>query len=156
WTHPPFELPAGAYHEWDARDAGNKAEAAWNEKLEAYAQAFPDLAAEFTRRMKGELPRNFHQTAIDTGVTAHTKGETVASRKASQLALEAYTAALPEMLGGSADLTGSTLTNTKCTPSLRFDDHGAVVRSQGNEQCPDEMHGRHINYGVREFGMAAI
>ncbi len=106
--------------------------------------------------MKGELPKNFHQTAFDTVVAAHTKGETVASRKASQLALEAFTAALPELLGGSADLTGSNLTNTKSTPSLRFDAEGAVVRSEGNEQFPDGLPGRHINYGVREFGMAAI
>ena len=117
---------------------------------------FPDLAAEFTRRMKGELPKNFHQTAFDTVVAAHTKAETVATRKASQLALEAFTAALPELLGGSADLTGSNLTNTKSTPALRFDSHGDVVRSEGNEQIPDGLLGRHINYGVREFGMAAI
>ncbi|MGJ7509409.1 transketolase [Variovorax sp. GT1P44] len=156
WTHPPFELPAAVYEEWDAKAAGAKAEAAWNDKFAAYAQAFPDLANEFTRRMKGELPKNFHQTAFDTVVAAHTKGETVASRKASQLALEAFTSALPELLGGSADLTGSNLTNTKSTPSLRFDSHGNVVRSEGNEQFPDGLPGRHINYGVREFGMAAI
>ncbi|MDM0052730.1 transketolase [Variovorax sp. J22R115] len=156
WTHPPFELPPAVYEEWDAKAAGAKAEAAWNDKFAAYTQAFPDLAAEFTRRMKGELPKNFHQTAFDTVVAAHTKGETVASRKASQLALESFTAALPELLGGSADLTGSNLTNTKSTPSLRFDSHGAVVRSEGNEQFPDGLPGRHINYGVREFGMAAI
>lgn len=156
WTHSPFELPPAAYEEWDAKAAGAKNEAAWNDKFAAYSDAFPDLAAEFTRRMKGELPKNFHQTAFDTVVAAHTKGETVASRKASQLALEAFTAALPEMLGGSADLTGSNLTNTKSTPSLRFDDDGAVVRSEGNEQFPDGLLGRHINYGVREFGMAAI
>ncbi|MDL9999163.1 transketolase [Variovorax sp. J22P240] len=156
WTHPPFELPPAVYEEWDAKAAGAKAEAAWNDKFAAYTQAFPDLAAEFTRRMKGELPKNFHQTAFDTVVAAHTKGETVASRKASQLALESFTAALPELLGGSADLTGSNLTNTKSTPSLRFDSHGNVVRSEGNEQFPDGLPGRHINYGVREFGMAAI
>ncbi|MEJ8812076.1 transketolase [Variovorax ureilyticus] len=156
WTHAPFELPAAVYEEWDAKAAGAKAEAAWNEKFAAYAQAYPDLADEFTRRMKGELPKNFHQTALDTIVAAHTKAETVASRKASQLALEAFTAALPELLGGSADLTGSNLTNTKSTPSLRFDDNGHVVRSEGNEQFPDGLPGRHINYGVREFGMAAI
>jgi len=156
WTHAPFELPEAVYQEWDAKAAGVKAEAAWNEKFAAYAQAFPDLAEEFTRRMKGELPKNFHQTALDTIVAAHTKAETVASRKASQLALEAFTAALPELLGGSADLTGSNLTNTKSTPSLRFDANGAVVRSEGNEQFPDGLPGRHINYGVREFGMAAI
>jgi len=156
WTHAPFELPAAVYEEWDAKAAGARNEAEWNDKFEAYSKEFPDLAAEFTRRMKGELPRNFHQTAFDTVVAAHTKAETVASRKASQLALESFTAALPELLGGSADLTGSNLTNTKSTPSLRFDSHGAVVRSEGNEQIPDGSIGRHINYGVREFGMAAI
>jgi len=156
WTHAPFELPAAVYEEWDAKAAGARNEAEWNDKFGAYSKEFPDLAAEFTRRMKGELPKNFHQTAFDTVVAAHTKSETVASRKASQLALESFTAALPELLGGSADLTGSNLTNTKSTPSLRFDSHGAVVRSEGNEQIPDGSIGRHINYGVREFGMAAI
>ncbi|RZI69530.1 MAG: transketolase, partial [Variovorax sp.] len=156
WPHAPFELPEAVYAEWDAKAAGAKTEAAWNERFAAYAKAFPDLAAEFTRRMKGELPKSFHQTAFDAVVAAHSKGETVASRKASQLALEAFTAALPEMIGGSADLTGSNLTNTKSTPNLRFDDQGAVVRSEGNEQFPDGLLGRHINYGVREFGMAAI
>lgn len=156
WPHAPFELPEAVYAEWDAKAAGAKTEAAWNERFAAYAKAFPDLAAEFTRRMKGELPKSFHQTAFDAVVAAHSKGETVASRKASQLALEAFTAALPEMLGGSADLTGSNLTNTKSTPNLRFDDKGDVVRSEGNEQFPDGLLGRHINYGVREFGMAAI
>ena len=100
--------------------------------------------------MKGELPRNFAQITVDTAVAAHAKAETVASRKASQLALEAFTAALPEMLGGSADLTGSNLTNTKSTPPLRFDLAGDVKRTE------DGKIGRHINYGVREFGMAAI
>ena len=156
WAHAPFELPEAVYAEWDAKAAGAKNEAAWNERFAAYTAAFPDLAAEFTRRMKGELPKSFHQTAFDAVVAAHTKGETVASRKASQLALEAFTAALPELLGGSADLTGSNLTNTKSTPNLRFDDQGNVVRSEGNEQFPDGLLGRHINYGVREFGMAAI
>src|ERR1700752_299832 len=112
--------------------------------FDAYAKEHPELAAEFVRRMKGELPKNFAQVAVDTAVSAHAKAETVASRKASQLALEAFTADLPEMLGGSADLTGSNLTNTKSTPALRFDEEG---RSNG---------GRHINYGVREFGMAAV
>jgi transketolase len=156
WAHEPFELPHAVYEEWDAKAAGAQREAAWNDKFAAYATQYPDLAAEFTRRMKGELPKNFHQTAFDTVVAAHTKGETVASRKASQLALEAFTAALPELLGGSADLTGSNLTNTKSTPALRFDKNGAVVRTEGNEQIPDGLPGRHINYGVREFGMAAI
>jgi len=156
WPHAPFELPAAVYEEWDAKKAGAKTEAAWNDKFAAYAKAFPDLAAEFTRRMKGELPKNFHQTAFDAVVAAHTKAETVASRKASQLALEAFTAALPELLGGSADLTGSNLTNTKSTPALRFGSQGEVLRAEGNEQNSDGLIGRHINYGVREFGMAAI
>ncbi|MDQ0081594.1 transketolase [Variovorax boronicumulans] len=157
WHYPAFEIPAEVYADWDHKEAGAKTEAAWNDKFAAYAAAFPELAAEFTRRMKGELPKDFHQVAFDTVVAAHTKAETVASRKASQLALEAFTAALPEMLGGSADLTGSNLTNTKSTPALRFDSKtGAVVRTEPTEQHPEGQIGRHINYGVREFGMAAI
>ncbi|SDX69718.1 transketolase [Variovorax sp. YR634] len=157
WHYPAFEIPAEVYADWDHKEAGAKTEAAWNDKFAAYATAFPELAAEFTRRMKGELPKDFHQVAFDTVVAAHTKAETVASRKASQLALEAFTAALPEMLGGSADLTGSNLTNTKSTPALRFDAKtGAVVRTEPTEQHPEGQIGRHINYGVREFGMAAI
>jgi transketolase len=157
WHYPAFEIPAEVYADWDHKEAGAKTEAAWNDKFAAYAAAFPELAAEFTRRMKGELPKDFHQVAFDTVVAAHTKAETVASRKASQLALEAFTAALPEMLGGSADLTGSNLTNTKSTPALRFDAKtGAVVRTEPTEQYPEGQIGRHINYGVREFGMAAI
>lgn len=150
WAHEPFVIPKDVYTAWDAKAAGKAAEKAWNAQFAAYTKAFPDLAREFTRRMKGELPKGFDQLVVDTVVAAHSKAETVASRKASQLALEAFTAALPELLGGSADLTGSNLTNTKSTPSLRFDAAGAVVK---NEQGQG---GRHINYGVREFGMAAI
>ncbi|MBI5279001.1 MAG: transketolase [Burkholderiales bacterium] len=149
WQHEPFHLPQAVYDEWDARAKGDTLEAEWQQKFDAYARAHPELAAEFTRRMKGELPKNFAQVAVDTAVAAHAKAETVASRKASQLALEGFTAALPEMLGGSADLTGSNLTNTKSTPALRFDQAGEVVTT-------DSKIGRHINYGVREFGMAAI
>ena len=174
WPYPAFEIPAEVYADWDHKEAGAKTEAEWNDRFAAYAAAYPELAAEFTRRMKGELPKNFHQTAFDAVVAAHTKAETVASRKASQLALEAFTAALPEMLGGSADLTGSNLTNTKSTAALRFDAKtGAVVLNappapvvlQGAEdeaaqgaavEPPHGEIGRHINYGVREFGMAAI
>jgi transketolase len=145
WPHAPFVIPKDVYAAWDAKAAGRAAEKAWNDKFAAYKAAHPALAKELLRRMKGELPRNFSQVAVDTAVAAHTRAETVASRKASQLALEAFTAALPEMLGGSADLTGSNLTNTKCTPNLRFD----AATGAGNG-------GRHINYGVREFGMAAI
>jgi transketolase len=150
WTHAPFEIPAEVYAAWDAKVTGSQVEAAWVERFAAYQAAFPELAAEFVRRMKGDLPANFHQVAVDAAVGAHAKAETVASRKASQLALEHFTAALPELLGGSADLTGSNLTNTKSTPNLRFDAAGAVVKNEAGQG------GRHINYGVREFGMAAI
>jgi transketolase len=144
WTSEPFVIPESVYSDWDAKATGHAAQARWDGVLASYKKAYPELAAEFTRRMKGELPANFAQTAVDAVVAAHTKAETVASRKASQIALEAFTKALPEMLGGSADLTGSNLTNTSSTPALRFDDAG----------IPNG--GRHINYGVREFGMAAI
>ena len=150
WSHAPFTVPDEVYADWNARATGFAAEQAWNERFAAYQAAFPELAAEFVRRMNGDLPASFAQVAVDTVVQAHTKGETVASRKASQLALEAFTAALPELLGGSADLTGSNLTNTKSTPNLRFDMQGQVVKNEAG------VGGRHINYGVREFGMAAI
>jgi transketolase len=149
WPHEPFVVPSEVYTHWDAKAKGRAAEAKWNERFAAYAKAHPQLAAEFTRRMAGELPANFAQLANETAVAAHAKAETVASRKASQLALEAFTAQLPEMLGGSADLTGSNLTNTKSTPPLRIDLAGDVVKTEGKI-------GRHINYGVREFGMAAV
>ncbi len=145
WPHQPFVIPQDVAAAWDAKAAGAAAETRWDEQFAAYKTAHPELASELVRRMKGELPKNFNQVAVDTAVAAHAKAETVASRKASQLALESFTAALPEMLGGSADLTGSNLTNTKSTPNLRFD----AVTGAGNG-------GRHINYGVREFGMAAI
>jgi transketolase len=150
WPHAPFAVPKDVYAAWDAKELGKSFEAAWNAQFAAYKAAFPELAKEFTRRMKGELPKQFHQVAVDAVLAAHTKAETVASRKASQIALEAYTAALPELLGGSADLTGSNLTNTQSTPSLRFDLAGNVVKNEAGQG------GRHINYGVREFGMAAV
>ena len=144
WAHEPFVIPEAAYAAWDAKASGAAAEAAWAGRFAAYQAEHPELAAEFVRRMKGELPAGFTQTAVDAVVAAHTKAETVASRKASQIALEIFTKAVPELLGGSADLTGSNLTNTSSTPALRFDADGT----------PNG--GRHINYGVREFGMAAI
>ncbi|HSV50938.1 MAG TPA: transketolase [Burkholderiaceae bacterium] len=150
WNYAPFVVPKEVYADWDAKAKGQEAEAAWNAKFAAYKAAYPELAREFTRRMKGELPKNFAKLAADVAAAANTKAETVASRKASQLALEAFTAALPEMLGGSADLTGSNLTNTKSTPSLRVNLTGDVVTT------PEGQVGRHINYGVREFGMAAV
>ncbi|HEX7636858.1 MAG TPA: transketolase [Burkholderiaceae bacterium] len=149
WNHPPFEIPAEIYQAWDAKAAGTQAESEWDARFDAYRTHFPELAAELLRRLAGELPANFAEIAAEAVGNAHDKAETVASRKASQIALEQFTAALPEMLGGSADLTGSNLTNTKSTPSLRFADDGAVIQVE-------QKHGRHINYGVREFGMAAI
>src|SRR5471032_2562357 len=149
WDHPAFEVPADIAAAWNAKDAGAKAEGQWTTAFAAYEAAHPELAKELHRRMIGELPANFAEIAADAVAAAHDKAETVASRKASQLALESFTAALPEMLGGSADLTGSNLTNTRSTPQLRFGKDGAVVLT-------DDKIGRHINYGVREFGMAAI
>jgi transketolase len=144
WAHEPFVIPETAYAAWDAKRAGDAAEGKWVKAFAKYKAKHPALAAELARRMSGDLPAGFAQAAVDAAVAAHTAAQTVASRKASQIALEAFTAALPELLGGSADLTGSNLTNTSHTPNLRFDDAGT-----GNG-------GRHINYGVREFGMAAI
>jgi transketolase len=143
WSHAPFEIPQDVYAGWDARPKGKEGQAAWQAGFDRYAAAFPSEAAEFTRRMKGELPQDFParlQAFIDSTLE---KAETVASRKASQYAIGALVQALPEMLGGSADLTGSNYTDWK-----------GVVPVRGGEQAI--QFGRHINYGVREFGMAAI
>ena len=150
WDHAPFEIPAAVYDDWSAVATGADAQASWSTRFAAYQAAHPALASELLRRMKGDLPANFQQIAFDAIVAADTKTETVASRKASQIALGFFTAALPEMLGGSADLTGSNLTNTPSTPNLRVDAAGAVSNTV------EGVGGRHINYGVREFGMAAI
>jgi transketolase len=144
WAHEPFVIPEQAYAAWDAKASGQRAQDSWHKTWAAYEKAHPEQARELVRRMAGALPDNYAQVAVDAVISAHSKAETVASRKASQQALEFFTKALPELLGGSADLTGSNLTNTASTPALRFDDAGA----------PNG--GRHINYGVREFGMAAI
>ena len=144
WPHEPFVIPEAAYAAWDAKRNGETAEAKWLAVFEKYKAKHPQLAAELARRLHGDLPAGFAQAAVDAAVAAHTAAQTVASRKASQIALETFTAALPELLGGSADLTGSNLTNTSHTAPLRFDDAGV----------PNG--GRHINYGVREFGMAAV
>jgi transketolase len=144
WPHEPFVIPEAVYEAWDARAAGAAAHARWREALAAYRAAHPEPAAELERRMAGALPQGFADACAAALQAAHAKAETVATRKASQLALEVLTKALPEMLGGSADLTGSNLTHTSSTPALRFGDDGA----------PNG--GRHVNYGVREFGMAAI
>ncbi|HEU0203916.1 MAG TPA: transketolase, partial [Burkholderiaceae bacterium] len=142
WHHEPFRVPAEIYAAWDARPRGAKLESGWRARMEAYRAAFPALAAEFERRLRGELPADFADVVVKALDGAVAKGESVATRKASQLALDVLTVAVPEMLGGSADLTGSNLTKTAAMPPLRTT----------HEFKP----GRHINYGVREFGMCAI
>jgi len=144
WPHAPFEIPEKIYAAWDARIVGAKREAAWQELFKAYRQAHPTLAAEFERRVSGVLPDTFEKTIRTAVSAAVTQAKSVATRKASQLALEAMVPALPELLGGSADLTGSNLTQISAMPTLHFDAQG---KSNG---------GRHISYGVREFGMNAI
>jgi transketolase len=136
WSHEPFVIPEAAYEAWDA-----KAKPVWPPRplaarVHCVRAAYPDLAANFARRMAGELPANFAQVALDAVVSAHAKAETVASRKASQIALEAFTRALPELLGGSADLTGSNLTNTSSTPALRFAADGAPQLDANGRRAP--------------------
>lgn len=140
WNHGPFEIPADIAAEWNAREAGAKAQQAWDVKFTAYAQAYPELAAEFTRRMAGELPADFAAKAAQYIADVAAKGETIASRKASQNALNAYGPLLPELLGGSADLAGSNLTLWKGCKGISADDAS----------------GNYVFYGVREFGMSAI
>ena len=164
WECGPFEIPKDVYSDWDAKASGKQAEAAWQQLFNAYKKQYPALAADFERRVNGYLPKNFDQVAVDAAIAAHEKAETVASRKASQQALEAFTAALPELLGGSADLTGSNLTNTSHTVALRFSDDGSVVlpseaapAASSKDAAQAAIAKRfHLNYGVREFGMAAI
>lgn len=139
WTSAPFEIPADVYAAWDAKPQGQQFEGDWNALFAAYTAAHPQQAAEFTRRMKGELPGNFEQTASAYIATCVEKKETIATRKASQNAIQALAPVLPEFLGGSADLTGSNLTNWKESVAVRADQPG-----------------NHINYGVREFGMSAM
>ena len=143
WPHPPFHVPAQVAAAWDARAAGARRQAQWNELFVRYERRCPELAAEFRRRMRGELPANFGATVDDAVASAHAKREAVATRKASQLAIERLTAVAPEMLGGSADLTGSNLTKWGKAAPLRVGEDGLAP-------------GRHINFGVREFGMSAI
>ena len=142
WPYPAFEVPQEIYTEWDAREAGKQAEAAWETRFAAYNAAFPTEAGEFARRMRGELPADWVAQAAAIVEGANSRAETVATRKASQQAIEGLAAALPELLGGSADLTGSNLTNWKAAKPVR----GSAEGTQG---------GNYINYGVREFGMSA-
>jgi transketolase len=140
WNHGPFEIPADIYAEWDAKQAGAAAEAEWNQRFAAYAAAFPELASEFTRRSKGELPADFSAKAAAYIADVAAKGETIASRKASQNTLNAFGPLLPEFLGGSADLAGSNLTLWKGCKGVSAEDAS----------------GNYMFYGVREFGMSAI
>ncbi|HLR12106.1 MAG TPA: transketolase [Burkholderiaceae bacterium] len=143
WQHAPFAIPESVYADWNARKAGAKAQADWQQRFDDYTRAFPEQAAEFQRRMRGELPPDFVEQAQAFLERTQAAAETVASRKASQFAIEAFAAMLPELLGGSADLTGSNLTDWQGAQPVRSHDNHLTS-------------GRHINYGVREFGMAAI
>jgi len=139
WTSAPFEIPADVYTAWDAKAAGAKAEADWTAKFAEYTAKFPAEAAELSRRMAGELPASFDATLAAGIASTVEKKENIATRKASQNAIQALAPVLPEFLGGSADLTGSNLTNWK-----------EIVPVRSGQP------GNHINYGVREFGMSAI
>jgi transketolase len=140
WNNPPFEIPAEVYAAWDAKTSGAQANAYWQGLFDQYRLAFPAEAAELESRMKGELPAHWDDIVDALISDVVSKGETIATRKASQNALNFIGPAVASMLGGSADLTGSNLTDFKGCGALRADD----------------FTGRHINYGVREFGMAAI
>lgn len=140
WQHAPFEVPESIYSAWDAKEAGKNREQQWNDLFAAYQKEYPELAAEFSRRMSGELPANFSAQADQYIRDCQLTGETIASRKASQNTLNAFGPLLPEFMGGSADLAGSNLTLWK----------GCVGVSK---EMPA---GNYLFYGVREFGMSAI
>jgi len=140
WTSEPFVIPGAIYAAWDARERGAAAEAAWNERFEAYREAHPELAAEFLRRTAGELPAGFAATARAYIKQCQAAGDSLATRKASLQAINAYAPDLPELIGGSADLAGSNLTLGDAATALSAAEPG----------------GTYIYYGVREFGMSAI
>ncbi|EJI1278812.1 transketolase [Vibrio vulnificus] len=140
WEHGPFEIPQEVYAEWSAKEAGAAKEAAWNEKFAAYEAAYPELAAEFKRRVNGELPAQWEEKANQIIADLQANPANIASRKASQNALEAFGKMLPEFMGGSADLAPSNLTMWSGSKSLEASDFS----------------GNYIHYGVREFGMTAI
>ncbi|EMY6819754.1 transketolase [Vibrio cholerae] len=140
WEHAPFEIPADIYAAWDAKQAGASKEAAWDEKFAAYAKAYPAEAAEYKRRVAGELPANWEAATSDIIANLQANPANIASRKASQNALEAFGKLLPEFMGGSADLAPSNLTMWSGSKSLTAEDFS----------------GNYIHYGVREFGMTAI
>jgi len=140
WSHPPFEVPQEIYAGWDAREAGKRAERRWNRLLSSYQKQFPEEAAEFQRRSAGQLPQRFEEVISNLLQETNSKAETIATRKASQNVLEVLKPALPELVGGSADLTGSNLTMVKASKPV----------------APGAVAGNHIFYGVREFGMCAV
>jgi len=140
WPHEPFVVPDEIRQAWDARASGAKAEQAWQERMAAYARAYPELAAELGRRLKGELPTGWREAVGEFVRTAQEQPAAVATRSASQKVLDVLGAAIPEMLGGSADLTGSNNTNHKASKAVTGEDIG----------------GNYLHYGVREFGMTAI
>jgi transketolase len=139
WPYPPFEVPESIYAAWNARDRGAAAEDSWAKRFAQYRSAYPELAAEFTRRTHGELPVSWGETAHALTQAQAAKAEAIATRKASQQAIEAYAKALPEMLGGAADLTGSVFTNWS-----------------GSKTVTGDTAGNYIYFGVREFAMCAI
>ena len=139
WGYEPFVIPQPIYDAWDAKAKGAAAEAAWDKLFAGYAAAYPALAAEYTRRMAGELPAGWDAHVAAKIAAVNEKGETIATRKASQNAIAALAEVLPELVGGSADLTPSNLTNWP-----------------GNVAVSRETGGNYVHYGVREFGMAAI
>ncbi|WP_443091110.1 transketolase [Basfia succiniciproducens] len=141
WEYVPFEIPADIYAAWDAKSAGQSAEAVWNEKFAAYEKAYPELAKEFKRRVNGELPANWAAESQAFIEKLQANPASIASRKASQNAIEAYAHILPEFLGGSADLASSNLTLWSGSKPIR---------------AKQNVDGNYINYGVREFGMSAI
>ncbi|MCD9528074.1 transketolase [Photobacterium carnosum] len=140
WNYGPFEIPADIYAEWDAKEAGKAKQASWNEKFAAYTVAFPKLASEFTRRMTGALPTNWEAETSKVIADLQANPANIASRKASQNALEAFGKLLPEFMGGSADLAPSNLTMWSGSKSI----------------TPTDASGNYIHYGVREFGMTAM
>ncbi|WP_050905173.1 transketolase [Vibrio campbellii] len=140
WEHGPFEIPQEVYAEWSAKEAGAAKEAAWDEKFAAYEAAYPELAAEFKRRVNGDLPAEWEEKANQIIADLQANPANIASRKASQNALEAFGQMLPEFMGGSADLAPSNLTMWSGSKSLEANDFS----------------GNYIHYGVREFGMTAI
>jgi transketolase len=150
WEHAPFEIPGEIYKEWDAKEAGQALESRWNTLFEDYQKTYRELATQLTRRVSGGLPLAYEGHVKSLIEQFEKDAPTVASRKASQMVLEKLTSHLGELLGGSADLTGSNLTQTSSTGSFRITPSG-LIASVGEEQRPN-----HINYGVREFGMAGI